>query len=142
MDYKFRYIIWECKHQIRSNFPQLISSGGFTSTLNRLHNTNEEQRKLKQQFQIKFLFFNIASFVIENISVILLKLIVGFSVFAGTTSLGTMTMTLLYIEKMRGVFDYIRTFRFRYISLVNDLLQFDIFLDLTENRDSEKFLKN
>ncbi len=53
-----------------------------------------------------------------------------------------MTMTLLYIEKMRGVFDYIRTFRFRYISLVNDLLQFDIFLDLTENRDSEKFLKN
>ncbi len=142
VDYKFRYIIWECKHQIRSNFPQLISSGGFTSTLNRLHNTNEEQRKLKQQFQIKFLFFNIASFVIENISVILLKLIVGFSVFAGTTSLGTMTMTLLYIEKMRGVFDYIRTFRFRYISLVNDLLQFDIFLDLTENRDSEKFLKN
>lgn len=44
-------------------------------------------------------------------------------------------MTLLYIEKMRSVFDYLRQVYFDFWDLHEGLMKFDLFLDLTENKN-------
>lgn len=46
-----------------------------------------------------------------------------------------MTMTLLYIEKIQSVFDYLRRVYFDFWDLHEGLMKFDLFLDLTENKN-------
>lgn len=136
--YEFDEKIWILTEQMRENLSYLMASGWFKTILNYFKKHNESIRiRIKLQ-QKRNLILNTFSFIIENISEILVKVIVWYGVFFSTTSIWTMTMTLLYVERVSSLFTFLRYIKFRINEFSDSLLKLDLFLDITKNIKSKK----
>lgn len=136
-EYKNDYQVRAISGTFEEHLPQLVSSGGFNSQLTHLKKVNAHRLLLKKKYQKKTFFHNILGFILGHISEIFIKIIVGFSVFTSTTSLGTMTMTLLYIEKIESFLRFIAFLPRKTQEILDDLAQFDIFLEITEEKENK-----
>lgn len=139
--YKDDYEVSMIGRQFEEYLPELMSSGGFNTHLMHFKNVNAHRIFLSRKYQWKLFGFRVINFIIDNIADIGIKMIVGFSVFAGTTSIGTMTMTLMYSSKVESFLRFIRSFPEDLSRHLDNLAEFDIFLDVTEKNDNEKILQ-
>ncbi len=79
--YEYEDKINRCSFQLGDNFPQLISTGGFPQIVEKYNLYNEKLREKIKERQKGDISLSLFSFITENISEILIKLIVGWSIF-------------------------------------------------------------
>jgi hypothetical protein len=84
--YDYDEKIWILSSQMERNFTDLMTSGGFGFVLNCFSKYKQILKDRLKIYQKKSIILNLFSFVTENISDILVKMIVGFSIFFSTTS--------------------------------------------------------
>ena len=138
---KYRYTqkIRILTDQMQKNLSYLMASGGFKLVLDTYNEANEALRKKMKSIQRRVLTLNIFSFIMENISEIWVKIIVGFSIFFGSTSLGTMTLALLYVSRINEVLTFFRRLKFNLNDFTDNLLKLNLFLDITEIKKDKIF---
>lgn len=135
--YEYEEKIWILSEQMRKNMPYLMTSGWFDLVLSYLRKNNKAIRERIFLLEKKNMILSILWFITENISEICIKLIVWYSIFFSTTSIGTMTMTLLYVTRMGELFHFLRVFKFRLDEFKDDLLKLDVFLDITKTEKNK-----
>lgn len=140
--YDFDEKIWILTDQMQKNMNYLISSGWYNFVLKffAIHNKLLKERTVLQQK--RNLILSIFSFIIENLSEIWVKLIIWFGIFFWTTSIGTMTMSILYIWRLEEFFHFLRSFKWQLDSFKDNLLKLDIFLDLMNKEENNKIIVN
>jgi hypothetical protein len=84
--YDYDEKIWILTNQIERNFTDLMMSGGFNFILDCFGKYKQLLKDRLKFFQKRDITLNLFSFVIENVSDILVKIIVGFSIFFSTAS--------------------------------------------------------
>jgi len=139
--YDYQEKIRILNEQMSTNFTYLMTSWGFSFVLDNYNKYNNILREKFKTVQKQNLLLNILSFVIENISEILVKLIVWFGIFFTTTSIWTLTLILLYISRINDFMYFIRSFKFEYNHFSDNLLKLDLFLDLTEISKNKNLFK-
>jgi len=137
--YRYNEKIWILTEQMEKNLSYLMSSGGFSLILKYYHKSSEELRNKVKYFQKRIITLNIFSFFIENLSELFVKIIVAFSIFFSTASVWTMTMALLYVWKINGLFSFFRYFKFDFYRFKYDILKLDLFLDITKLKKTKNF---
>lgn len=115
-----------------------MASGGVGDVIKKYHHYAEELREFEKKREKKIIFIDIFSFVADNVSEILIKIIVGWSIFFAGTSLGTMTMTLLYTSKISQAFNFFRRLKIDMNEVFDELEKLDIFLSITEKTDTKQ----
>ena len=141
-EFEYRDKIWILTDQMRNHLSYLVWTGWFSMVFWYFEKYNDILRKRIKKVEKQNLILNLISFGVENISDILLKLIVWYGIFFATTSIWTMTMVLLYTSRINGFLDFIRWLRFIFNSFYDRLLKLDLFLDLTQVKKNKKlFIK-
>lgn len=74
--HRFEMVLWSTSHEMSFNFPQLISSGAFSSVLNIFSQATEEKREMNQKNQNNNFVITIAEYITDNFTEIAMKLIV------------------------------------------------------------------
>lgn len=146
-DYVYAHKVFIVSQEISKNMIHLISSGGFGKVIDIYKKFNKELQTNIQNRQKSETFLSVFSFSVENITEILVKLFIGYSIFFAGASVGTMTMMLLYISRIDQILSFVRTFRFFRDRFSDDLKKLDLFLDLTDGQkrlsgEKIKSLKN
>lgn len=140
-DYKDKLNI--VTEQLWFNFNQLISSGWFLKVLKKFEWYNDELRKKLFFWEKTRIFIDLLIFFIENISLIFIKIFVWFSVFFSWASIWTMTLTVLYVQKINDMISFFRRFKFGIIELKESLWYLNLFLEITEkNKNKNIFLED
>lgn len=132
--------IWILTSEMWRNFSKLIMSWGFPIVMQAFSNTNKAIQKDAKSLQKRNLRLWLFSFIIENISELLIKLIIGWWVFIGTTSIGTMTLTLMYSSRIKELLNFIKNFSFLKNNFIDDLLKLNLFLEITDYKE-ESFIQ-
>lgn len=130
--YTYEENIYITTNQLSRNFNQLISSGGFLKVLDKFDYLNEKIRKKVKESQKTSLFIDILMFFMENISEVLIKIMVWYSIFYSGASIWTMTMTILYVDRINSLIYFFRRVRFQFIEFKENLWYLNLFLDITE----------
>jgi len=128
--YEYDHKIWILTREMTKNLTYLIWSWWFNIVFEYYKKHNDDIKDRIKINQKQNFILNILSFLIENISDILIKIVVWIWVFFSTTSIWTMTMVLLYSSRITEIFDFFRRFKFDLDRLKDDLLKFDLFLDI------------
>ena len=136
--YDFDEKIWILTDQMQKNMNYLISSWWYNFVLKFFAKHNKLLKERTLLLQKRNLTLSIFSFIIENLSEIWVKLIIWFGIFFWTTSIGTMTMSILYIWRLEEFFHFLRSFRWQLDDFKDNLLKLDIFLDLMNKEQKEK----
>jgi hypothetical protein len=84
--YDYDEKIWILSSQIERNFTDLMMSSGFGFILNCFSGYKQLLKDKLKTYQKRSIILNLFSFATENISDILVKMIVGFSIFFSTAS--------------------------------------------------------
>lgn len=133
--YEFDEKIWILTEQMRNNLSYLMWSWWFKMIFSYYTSYNDIIRKRVKNLQKRNLILNVISFVTENISELLVKLIVWFGIFFATTSIWTMTLVLLYAWRVNELFDFFRSLKFDFDRFKDDLSKLDLFLEITSITD-------
>ncbi|MCP4523067.1 MAG: ABC transporter ATP-binding protein [Candidatus Gracilibacteria bacterium] len=131
--YEFEYKLNRLKYEVSDNLHMLSANSGFPLLLDNVKENNQRNLALLYNLQKVNTKIGILSFGIENITEFVLKMVIGIAIFAGTESIGFMTMSLLYVSRLDSIFTYIREFRFHLNHMQDMLKGLDLFLDFTEN---------
>ena len=122
---------WILTSQMQKNINYLISSGGYNFVLDFFKKYNNDIRNRTLLQQKRSFILSVFHFITENISEILVKLVVWIGIFFWTTSVGTMTMSILYISRLQELWAFIRISKFQLNDFKDNLLKLDLFIDLT-----------
>ena len=130
--YEYDHKIWILKREMIDNLTFLIWSGGFDMVYSYYWKYNDELRKRIRENQKQNFTLNIFSFITENLSNIWVKIIVWFGIFFSTTSIWTMTMVLLYSDRISELFNFFRSIKFEIDRLKDNLEKLDLLLDMAK----------
>lgn len=136
--YEYDWKIWKLTQQLQENFTNLLSSWWFKLLRKYLVKYNEQITYRTKMNSKKNLFYSILTFITENITEIWIKLIVWWAIFFSTASVWTMTMALLYINRLQDFISDLWYSRFRLNNFFDQLLKLDLFLNLCEWRYEKK----
>jgi hypothetical protein len=84
--YDYDEKIWILSNQMERNFTDLMMTGGFNFILSCFSKYKQVLKDRLKIYQKRSIILNLFSFITENISNILVKVIVSFSIFFSTTS--------------------------------------------------------
>ncbi|MDQ7022647.1 MAG: ABC transporter ATP-binding protein [Candidatus Gracilibacteria bacterium] len=139
--YQYQHKMRILKAQMRDKLTYLIGSGGFDMVYSFYGKYNQELREKINKNQKQNFILNIISFITENVSNIGVKIIVGFGIYFSTTSIGTMTMVLMYSDRINELFNFFRTIKFDLDRLKDNLEKLDLLLDISKiNKNKNKNL--
>ena len=130
--------MWILTHQMKKNMNYLISSWWYDFVLGFFAKHNKQIKDKTLLMQKKNLVLSIFSFIIENISEMWVKLVIGYWIFFWTTSIWTMTMSILYIWRLEEFFTFVRSFKWELDEFKDNLLKLDLFLDLVDTSSIKK----
>lgn len=153
---KFKNFLWASKsiydlkqrrklaiysREMTSNTTNLISNWWFEKIIAFFEKTNQEILEYENKHRLKSIFLNIWKSFIDNISSIVVKILIGYSIFYAGMSVGVMIMIIMYTSNIKYS---IEGFVSSYLSMFNfldKLLKLDLFLKITQ-ADEDKNIEN
>jgi ABC-type multidrug transport system fused ATPase/permease subunit len=139
-NYEFEYKLESLKNEVAENLHVLSANSGMPLLLSHLEENNKNNREMLFDLQKRDTTISVISFWIENIAEILLKVIIWFAIFSWTESIWFMTMALLYVSRLDGVFSYLRDFKINFHRQQDMLKKLDLFLQFTEKKEKKSWI--
>lgn len=115
-----------------NNFPQLAMNGAVESSLNHYQAILQEEVKNGIQNDWSHLRYHFFDSIISSTGEILIKLIVGYGVFAGTNSIGMVTLVIASMSTIESLFRDVLYMRVNYQKFRMDIHSALLFLKMTQ----------
>ncbi len=94
------HLVFSVPWELRKNLAALSQNGAVHSVLATLTRSIHEKQRLARPYQRKKVFIGSGIFLVDSAVSILIKAGVGYFVFQGTLSVGMVTMSVLYADRL------------------------------------------
>lgn len=126
------------KGQFEYNFPDLCLTGWYNFLISNMESQLNTQYELANKNKKHQYILNLLTFIHDNITDIIIKAIIWFSIFYGTQSIWFMTMSLMYSSRLTDFFRFFINLRMRLIDYKEKIQLCKIMFNLTNPKDIAK----
>lgn len=136
------HTLWSIPWELRRNLTELSRNGAVSEILATFTRNIYEKQRLLRPYQKKQVIVGSVAFLADVFTTLVIKTVVGYTVFYGTGSVGMVTMAVMYTGQLSSMIAEVLHTHFSLKKIGFDLSFFDAFLKISAPVGSRKYEGN